>query len=95
MPSIFQAVVRGDYEAVRGIVRSDPDAVHAKVESNGETALHLAVWYGHIAMAKALVEAGADVNAVTVVDDTPLAYAFQKEHQEIIDWLVSIGGQTY
>jgi cytochrome c len=57
----------------------------------GESALHVAVRSGCLDCVKALVEAGADVNAKTKDGKTPLHLAKFKGQREVADYLMSHG----
>ena len=59
--------------------------------SNRENALHFAVTLGCLDCVKALVEAGADVNATTRDGKTPLHLAKSRGQREIADYLLSHG----
>ncbi|XP_078261911.1 ankyrin repeat and SOCS box protein 3 [Rhinoraja longicauda] len=54
----------------------------------GETALHLAAKHGHLKIAKILLQAGANPNAVTNENVTPLFLAAEKGHIAIIRTLL-------
>ena len=58
---------------------------------NREAALHIAVRSGCLDCVKALVEAGADVNAKTKDGKTPLHLAKFKGQREVADYLMSHG----
>lgn len=61
-------------------------------DPRGITALHLAAYYQSVAVLKALVEAGASVNAVTKTGATPLHYAAStRKNGEIIKLLIKAG----
>ncbi|KAH7676194.1 ankyrin repeat protein, partial [Aphelenchoides avenae] len=47
------------------------------------TALHFAAAKGHLELARALVELGADVNKVDILGFTPFLYAVSKGHVEL------------
>ncbi|KAL0584592.1 hypothetical protein ABG067_005615 [Albugo candida] len=53
-----------------------------------ETALHLACYHGHLMIAEYLLEAFADINAVTVENESPLFYATRKGFQSIVRLLI-------
>ena len=60
-------------------------------DRGGESALHVAVRSGCLDCVKALVEAGADVNAKTKDGKTPLHLAKCKGQREVADYLLSHG----
>jgi Ankyrin repeats (3 copies) len=59
---LFLAVVSGDGDRVRELLASDPSAALMK-DDEGATALHYATLNGDRAIARVLLEQGADVNA--------------------------------
>ena len=63
---------------------------------DGESVLHVAVKYGRLACVKALVEAGADVNAPTYGDKyhgtrTPIHLAIRYGYPKVADYLMAHG----
>ena len=56
-------------------------------DERGFTPLHLAVTAGRIAIVRLLVNAGADVNAISSSGATPLALALKNRHREIAAFL--------
>lgn len=80
------AVYEGREDVVREMLRGDPTL--ARAEYAYMQPLHYAVRGGHVAMAKLLVEAGADPLAEgwsgRLGDDTPLARARDRENQEMV-----------
>ncbi|MGD0786982.1 MAG: ankyrin repeat domain-containing protein [Terracidiphilus sp.] len=77
---IHDAALKGDLKKVQALIQSDPKVVSEK-DKMGDTALHVAALHGQIAVAQALLDAGADVNAknnygpFTPGDLWPLIYA--------------------
>ena len=69
----WEAATVGATSRVRELVNAEPDLVAAR-SSDGFTALHLAVFFGHPETAQALIDAGADVSARTTnaFDNQPL-----------------------
>ena len=87
---IFLACVLGETEQVTTILQSDPTLVHAQTDVGhvlepGLTALHLAAEFGHVEIARLLLEHGADVNARAsgVKDMTPLHIAIWRGRREL------------
>lgn len=64
-----------------------PD-LNAQGDYNGLTALHDAVWHGHLEAARALVEAGARLDLMTHAGLTPRALAELYGYDEIVRLLV-------
>jgi ankyrin repeat protein len=60
--TLLDAVQRGAAVEVAAIIERNPKLVHEK-DAEGATALHFAAFYGHSDVARALIAAGADVNA--------------------------------
>lgn len=87
--AVRAAAARGDLAAVER-------AVAARVpldrkDGQGQTALLLAVAGGHTRVAKALIEAGADINAVAANMDTPWLLAGASGHAEILKLMIGRG----
>ena len=61
--TLFEAAALGASHRVRELLSVDPGTV-AGWSTDGFTALHLAAFFGHEAVAEALLERGADVGAV-------------------------------
>jgi ankyrin repeat protein len=59
---IHEAARKGDVKKVAALLQSDPKLV-ADQDNNGDTPLHVAALHGQLAVAQALIAAGADVNA--------------------------------
>lgn len=77
---IFWASIMGDAEAARTLLTGDADLAGAATAANhvlgaGLSPLHLAAQGGHIDVMDALLDAGADVNAIDVRGYTPLHFA--------------------
>ena len=82
--------------AARGDVAEVGRAIAARVplddkDAQGQTALLLAVAGGYTAVAKALIEAGASINAVAVNKDTPWLLAGAEGRAEILKLMVPKG----
>jgi ankyrin repeat protein len=61
-PDLFEAAAFGRTERLKQILAADVSAAQARA-SDDFTALHLAAFFGHPESVKALIAAGADVNA--------------------------------
>ncbi|XP_064488586.1 ankyrin repeat domain-containing protein 6-like [Ornithodoros turicata] len=77
---LYQAAVAGQTEKVTELCR-----LGAKIEpdSEGRTALHLAAANGYVDTARALILAGAKVNAVDACGYSPLHQAATEGHEEV------------
>jgi ankyrin repeat protein len=62
-PDLFEAAAFGRADRLKQILAADGRAAEGRA-SDDFTALHLAAFFGHPEPAKALIEAGADVNSV-------------------------------
>lgn len=91
---VVEAIVAGDTEAVLTELSGNPALALAVLRSHsGETALHIAAWFGRRELVEALVAAGADVNAMSAMDNTPADTAWQNEQHDIVEFLRSHGGR--
>ncbi|WP_109489075.1 ankyrin repeat domain-containing protein [Occallatibacter savannae] len=59
---IHDAARKGDLKKVKALLAADSKAANER-DANGDTALHLAALHNQLAVAQALLDAGADVNA--------------------------------
>jgi ankyrin repeat protein len=71
----IHALIRArDLEGLRGFIAKHPDAPHLRIEPMGDTPLHVAVEWRE--GTEVLLEAGADINAISLkADRTPLRWA--------------------
>jgi ankyrin repeat protein len=60
--AIHDAARKGDLKKTLALIQADPTVVKSK-DNLGDTPLHVAALHGNVEVAKALIEAGADVNA--------------------------------
>ena len=65
------------------------------VINRGRTPLHYAVDFGKDEIAQMLISAGADINARTLVGDTPLDYANYKQNELIAGILRRLEALAY
>jgi ankyrin repeat protein len=59
---IHDAARKGDLKKVQALIQSDPSSVNSK-DNMGDTPLHVAALHGEVAVAQALIAAGAEINA--------------------------------
>jgi ankyrin repeat protein len=90
---IFKTAKKGDAETVSALLRQDPGLAMA-LDQEGSTPLHWAAWRGHVEVARALLEAGADVNAHntnTHWGTTPLHAAAHGNQKAVAEVLLANG----
>lgn len=88
-------VAAGDTDAVRNAVQAQPRLLTATVERGGQdgwTPLHVAVAEGRADVVDLLLDAGADLEARTELDRTPLHVALEHAPQ-LVDPLLARGAQ--
>jgi hypothetical protein len=78
---MIKAADKGDLGSILQLIEVGA-SVHARDRWKW-TALHMAAYGGYNEIAGALIAAGAEVNAVTVDDETPLELARMKNHNEV------------
>lgn len=88
----FIAITDGDIEGVKDAIRYD--GVDVNVRREGFPALHFAAVQGHIAIARVLIEAGADVSARDDYGSTASQVADHKGHTELARILRIASGKT-
>lgn len=93
-PEVFrmmQLAESGDVNGFIGHLDSVPMlSVHAR-NNEGETALHLASLYGHLAIVHLCLDRGAEVNALDEDSSSPLHNACASGHLDIARVLLSAG----
>lgn len=87
---ILEAVRSADCAKIQSILNTHPEMARVK-DSLGYTPLHWASLDGNVAVAKLLIDRGANVNARSASAYTPLHNAARGGHREIIKLLLSKG----
>jgi Ankyrin repeats (3 copies) len=90
---IHRAAKTGSLDAARALIQADPALVNAR-NAFGVTPLYLAAGANQPAVAKLLIEAGADINAKSSVGQSPLAAASALGHAEIVKLLLANGANV-
>ena len=92
---IFEGAALGRIDRVRAALDDDPAVVRA-FSPDGFTALHLAAFFGKPEIARALVDAGASVDAYTKNDfaNQPLHAAAAGRHLEVCRVLLAAGADV-
>ena len=104
---LYWAAKHGNVPAVRARLESGED-VYKCLTHDEKTALHIAGCYGHAAVVKALIEAGADMNkpasphtvdasgkrSGVIHNVTPVYYATQAGHTHVIMELITAGADV-
>jgi ankyrin repeat protein len=90
---IFAAAATGRIEDLR---RNTNDAAINSYAYDGWTPLHLAAFFGHLDAARLLLDAGADVHAVSQnsLTNTPLHAATAGKHEEVALLLLDNGARS-
>ena len=95
--AILDAAFWGDLQRVQALLAQDPSLAKARSPGDhyetGVTALHLAACGGHLEVARALVEAGAGVNAIAK-DGSPLSMAVWEGKRELVVFLLQAGADS-
>lgn len=89
---VFNACVAGDTKRVMEEVGSNPAVLQAQ-SSDGWTPLHLAAFFGQVELAKALIDAGANVDARSsnAMKNTPLHAAAAGAQTALVELLLKRG----
>jgi ankyrin repeat protein len=92
---VFDAAATGRAERVAVLLAADPRLVWAW-SVDGFTALHLAAFFGHLAVARSLAEAGADIDPASrnAMQVTPLHSASAGGHTAICELLIDRGADV-
>jgi ankyrin repeat protein len=84
---LFMAVGKNDFVTTSALV--NPGNVNVKI--NGNCLLHIAATKGYIKIADLLITQGADVNATTNANMTPLFFASREGRAPMVELLLSRG----
>jgi hypothetical protein len=85
-----QAALRGNLQAVRRYIEAGAN-LNAREPGGGSTPLLIAAMFGHPEVARALIDAGADVNQKNNDGTTPLLAAALFAHPQIVRALLDAG----
>jgi ankyrin repeat protein len=93
--NLFEACAVGEREAAERLLSQAPETL-AGYSPDGWTPLHLAVFFGHVPVARMLLERGADLAAVSrnPVDVTPLQSALAQGQEECVALLIASGADV-
>jgi len=84
---IFSAAAEGDLERIKQLISDKQELVNATNES-GKTALHIASEKGHLEIVEYLLEGGADIEAKSIYELTPLFSAAETGNIELAEMLI-------
>lgn len=90
---LIKASKKGDLAALKALLKSDKTLLDAR-DTDGSTALHCAVWKGHLEVVEFLLKAGANVHSQNSNDHwgtTPLHAAAHANQTAILQLLLDAG----
>ncbi len=90
---LFYAVVQKDVSKLNKLILDKAD-LNAKVSSDGNTPLILAVYVGSLEISKLLIKAGADIEIGNNDGVTPLMQSVKVDSPEITKFLIDAGAKT-
>jgi ankyrin repeat protein len=92
---VFAACMAGANDRALELIRENPELANA-YSHDGWTPLHLACFFGHPGVAKALIAAGADVHALSrnPMQNTPLHAAAAGRNTEAVRILLEHGAEV-
>lgn len=90
----FEAAMTGDAQRVSELVRERPELAHAR-QGYDKTGLHLAAEKDHVEVARALLDAGADIEARTSWHATALDWAATMGSTRVGQLLLDRGAGNY
>lgn len=82
---IFMAGHSGSVETARILLDKRPDHLNAVMDMNGHTALLQAVFYGHLELARFLLERGADTSITTARGLGPMELCTQFQNKAMME----------
>lgn len=82
---IYMAGHSGSVDTARVLLDERPDHLNAVMDMNGHTALLQAVFYGHLDLARFLLERGADTSITTARGLGPMELCTQFQNQPMMD----------
>ncbi len=88
--SILKAIRESDFVAVKEFIKEKGD-INTVINASGETILIRAVWFAKADVVRVLIDAGANVNAITGYGNTSLMDAARQGHEEIATLLIKAG----
>lgn len=92
MPAIFNDIKANNHQAVLDLIKGNKALLEVR-NSQGQTPLMYAVYKNNETLAKALIEAGANVNAQDNIQDSPFLYAGAEGQYEILKLALSHGAK--
>jgi ankyrin repeat protein len=87
--ALFSLSQRNKINVLTYLINKGVD-INVKLEINGDTPLHCAAAFGHYEVVQLLLNSGADKNIKNKFGMTPLTYAKNNNHTEIINLLNEI-----
>ena len=89
----FKDIRNGNLEGVQTVLKHNPDWINS-TDERGSTPLLLTTYYGHLTIAKYLLESGAKVDAQDGSGNTALMGVCFKGYEEIASLLVKAGANV-
>ena len=91
---LLEAVTTGDQDRVVELIRTRPDSIR-EADQLGKTGLHYAAETNQVAIARLLVDAGADLEAQTSWGATPFDWAATMGNGAVAELLLASGASGY
>jgi ankyrin repeat protein len=89
--AIYKVVEDGNVSGLRELLETYDDVTERNITSIGWKALHVSSRYGHVDVAKLLIQSGADVKAVDMVGQTSLHVSSRYGHIDVAKLLTQNG----